>query len=253
MFCKYCGEKIDDDSIFCEICGKRLVAENLTQKNNGQSAYFLIRKKENVNDIFEPLEEEKPIEQPTKPIQSNHTQTKTFPKFFKLPFIICTLVLSSILILATITSELSTSTSKQMETAVAQKTDSDNLDSRDYITPIENLNTFNFDNKTCFHTSFTDSESNQIPVECFYLNASQFQSLWEKLPETIIYKNKQCTPWESVIYTISDYVESLQVLIRRYNAVLYEWTDEENGFTYINTFLINHSTKEVMFFICSFI
>lgn len=25
MRCKYCGEEIDDDSVFCEHCGKKLV------------------------------------------------------------------------------------------------------------------------------------------------------------------------------------------------------------------------------------
>ena len=24
MFCKYCGKRIDDDSIFCNFCGKKL-------------------------------------------------------------------------------------------------------------------------------------------------------------------------------------------------------------------------------------
>ncbi len=24
MFCKYCGKKIDDDSVYCMFCGKRV-------------------------------------------------------------------------------------------------------------------------------------------------------------------------------------------------------------------------------------
>lgn len=33
MFCKYCGEKIDDDSLFCQYCGRRIVSTNIIARN----------------------------------------------------------------------------------------------------------------------------------------------------------------------------------------------------------------------------
>ena len=33
MFCKYCGEKIDDDALFCQYCGRRIVSTNIIARN----------------------------------------------------------------------------------------------------------------------------------------------------------------------------------------------------------------------------
>lgn len=33
MYCKYCGKKIDDDSLFCQYCGRRIVSTNIIARN----------------------------------------------------------------------------------------------------------------------------------------------------------------------------------------------------------------------------
>ena len=34
MFCKYCGKKIDDDSIYCMFCGKKLKKNNTREEDS---------------------------------------------------------------------------------------------------------------------------------------------------------------------------------------------------------------------------
>ncbi|MBO7561332.1 MAG: zinc ribbon domain-containing protein [Bacteroidales bacterium] len=41
MFCKYCGNKIDDDSVFCQHCGKRLAEDSSNfRKESGDSSKY---------------------------------------------------------------------------------------------------------------------------------------------------------------------------------------------------------------------
>ena len=48
MFCKYCGEKIDSDSSFCQMCGKKLV-ENVGVKDSE----IKIKKKSSAGEVKE--------------------------------------------------------------------------------------------------------------------------------------------------------------------------------------------------------
>lgn len=38
MFCKYCGKKIDDDSVFCRFCGKKINGDKV-KENDHENTY----------------------------------------------------------------------------------------------------------------------------------------------------------------------------------------------------------------------
>lgn len=37
MFCKYCGKKIDDDSVFCMFCGKKVNGHKVKENDYGET------------------------------------------------------------------------------------------------------------------------------------------------------------------------------------------------------------------------
>lgn len=41
MYCRNCGKQIEDDSVFCKYCGKKILSEIPLSQNNGISACFL--------------------------------------------------------------------------------------------------------------------------------------------------------------------------------------------------------------------
>ena len=64
MFCKYCGEQISDDSVFCSKCGKKLT-ESMTEK------------KLDPNSINPQKEEKIVIEATIKPTNNDSSETKS--------------------------------------------------------------------------------------------------------------------------------------------------------------------------------
>ncbi|MBO7225218.1 MAG: zinc-ribbon domain-containing protein [Bacteroidales bacterium] len=64
MFCKYCGEQISDDSVFCSKCGKKLT-ESITEK------------KLDSNNINPQKEEKIVIEATIKPTNNDSSETKS--------------------------------------------------------------------------------------------------------------------------------------------------------------------------------
>ena len=50
MFCGKCGNQVEPDALFCNVCGEKIVnSENIEQLNNNSINEFIANKNSNVN------------------------------------------------------------------------------------------------------------------------------------------------------------------------------------------------------------
>lgn len=227
MFCRNCGNRLDDDALFCPNCGSKVQNLNFVEKSNAE--------KENEKDLASLENEQDNIPQAEKSQTENRSKSEiavaeTAPQKNNGGFIAGIIIFVFVLIAGGIYF----------------------IKQNQNKSPWVSDDTLNLDILKADVCSFTNNAGETETLNCYKISKNDLAKVFSMLTLnqnfTFLYAQTEWYPFEPKTGQISDYVESIRPLMRKYDVICTQILHYDNGGSFIFTYVINRETEEVMEF-----
>lgn len=225
MFCRNCGNRLDDDALFCPNCGIKVQNLNFVEKSNAE--------KENEKDLASLENEQDNIPQAEKSQTENRSKSEiavaeTAPQKNNGGFIAGIIIFVFALIAGGIYF----------------------IKQNQNKSPWVSDDTLNLDILKADVCSFTNNDGEVETLNCYKVPKKDLEKIFAdftaKKKISFIYSQRNWSPFEPETRQISDYVESIRPLMRKYDVICTQIYHYDNGNPYFFMYVINRETEEVM-------